>query len=360
MTTHCGRRMKRERADPYAIGRVCAAMLLVAVTASGSPAKAPQLSDPIAIEITARPIDHFHIGHAGETRFGALQFIGGLELESRNRHFGALSGLAVTNGGKRLIAVTDNGFWMTAAIDYDNSGRPTAITDALMTPMQDGRPDSLIDRGRGDAEGVALDTSTYPSRVIVAFERDHRIMETRLDEAGRPGILTGRIALPNLVKFVRYNKGIEAVAVAPALPGGQSKLLAIAERARPAGAPMPGWIVRGAGPEPFHVRRIGPFDATDAAFLDNGDLLLLERRFNLKDGIGMRIRRIAGATIKPGAVLDGPVLIEADFSHQIDNMEGLAVHRAADGSQVLTLISDDNRSILQRSLLLQFRLIEGD
>ena len=57
------------------------------------------------------------------------------------------------------------------------------------------------------------------------------------------------------------------------------------------------------------------------------------------------------------AVLDGPELIFADMGHQVDNMEGIAVHRAADGALVLTLVSDDNFSPLQRTLLLQFSLV---
>ena len=56
--------------------------------------------------------------------------------------------------------------------------------------------------------------------------------------------------------------------------------------------------------------------------------------------------------------MDGPVLIEADMGYQIDNMEGLSVHRAASGELVLTLISDDNFSIIQRTILLQFTLAE--
>ena len=72
----------------------------------------------------------------------------------------------------------------------------------------------------------------------------------------------------------------------------------------------------------------------------------------------MRIRRVPLADVKPGATIDGPVLIEADMGYQIDNMEGLSVHRAADGALVLTLISDDNFSFIQRTLLLQFTLAE--
>jgi hypothetical protein len=62
--------------------------------------------------------------------------------------------------------------------------------------------------------------------------------------------------------------------------------------------------------------------------------------------------------MKPGATVDGPILVEADMGYQIDNMEGLAVHRAGNGDVVLTLVSDDNFSALQRTILLQFTLVQ--
>jgi hypothetical protein len=64
------------------------------------------------------------------------------------------------------------------------------------------------------------------------------------------------------------------------------------------------------------------------------------------------------SSLKPGALVDGPSIFEADLGNEIDNMEGLDVHRDADGNLVLTMISDDNFSMLQRTLLLQFRLVE--
>ncbi len=51
--------------------------------------------------------------------------------------------------------------------------------------------------------------------------------------------------------------------------------------------------------------------------------------------------------------------MEADYGNQIDNMEGLGIHRDARGRTILTLISDNNRSILQRTLLLRFVLGDG-
>ena len=56
-------------------------------------------------------------------------------------------------------------------------------------------------------------------------------------------------------------------------------------------------------------------------------------------------------------MVDGAQLIYADLGFQIDNMEGIAVHRSVSGETILTLVSDDNFSPLQRTLLLQFALV---
>jgi hypothetical protein len=50
--------------------------------------------------------------------------------------------------------------------------------------------------------------------------------------------------------------------------------------------------------------------------------------------------------------------MEADLGDEIDNMEGLSVHRTPEGEIVLTLISDDNFSPVERTLLLQFTLAD--
>jgi hypothetical protein len=85
---------------------------------------------------------------------------------------------------------------------------------------------------------------------------------------------------------------------------------------------------------------------------------VLERKFSYLSGVAIRIRRIPLAGVQPGALVDGPAMLEADMGYQIDNMEGLAVHRTAAGETVLTLVSDDNFSPIQRTVLLQFTLSE--
>jgi hypothetical protein len=63
-------------------------------------------------------------------------------------------------------------------------------------------------------------------------------------------------------------------------------------------------------------------------------------------------------SIAPGALADGPTIFQADLGQEIDNMEGIDAHVSPEGDTVLTMISDDNFSMIQRTLLLQFTLVE--
>jgi hypothetical protein len=87
--------------------------------------------------------------------------------------------------------------------------------------------------------------------------------------------------------------------------------------------------------------------------------LLLERRFSIAQGIGMRIRASTAAGWGRAIWWTGKPVLEADYGYQIDNMEGLDVTTDADGQVFVTMVSDDNHSILQRSLILEFRYV-GD
>lgn len=92
--------------------------------------------------------------------------------------------------------------------------------------------------------------------------------------------------------------------------------------------------------------------------LHSGDLLILERKFSWLSGIGIRIRRIPLKMVAPGAVIDGPSIFEANLGYEVDNMEGIDAHITPEGETVLTMVSDDNFSMIQRTLLLQFTLVE--
>lgn len=326
--------------------------VLVAFSLSASAQPDPRAPEPAArIEIRARPITAFEPRNPERVTFGALAFRGGLELTSPNPHFGGISAIRVEAGGARFLGVTDKGYWLRGRIVYDGK-RPTGIADAEMAPVlsHDGKP--LAARGWYDTEAMARDGGT----VWLGIERVNRILRLNI---GRDGLAARAevVPVPPGIVSLPYNKGLECLEFVPAgLPLARA-LIAISERGLDEAGNIKGFVQAGSGWTEFAVKRIGDFDVTDCAVTPKGDLLILERSFSRLRGVGMRIRRTALASIQPGATIEGPVLIEADMGYQIDNMEGLSVHR--DGSAlVLTLISDDNFSILQRTLLLQFALEE--
>ena len=115
-------------------------------------------------------------------------------------------------------------------------------------------------------------------------------------------------------------------------------------------------MIGGKAPLAFRVRRSDGYDLTDAKIGPDGRLYVLERSFSFLAGVRCRIRAFRLSDIRPGAVIDGDTLLEASMSEEIDNMEGLSVWKTAGGETRISLISDDNRVFLQRTLYLEFRL----
>lgn len=310
---------------------------------------------PVRIEIRADPIGALGPPDSPQTRFGQLEFRSGLVLTSAAAGFGGLSGLwRQPDGGRDLVAISDRGHWLTARIER-SAGRLSGLSAATLGPILDeaGRP---IRTTRGyDAEALAMGGSD----AYVAVEREHAI---RRFAWGAEGVVARGHAMPvpPALRELPANAGIEALAFAPAGHALAGSLVAIAERARRgADSPTVGWVLRHPAPFQFDVVRRDGFDITDAAFLPGGELLLLERFFSPFSGVRCRIRRVGRDAIQPGALLDGPLLLDLDGRDGIDNMEGLCLHRdEADGATVLTLLSDDNFSPFQRTLLLEFTLLD--
>jgi hypothetical protein len=331
-------------------------VLLLAIFALAPPAPAqpvPTAGRGAAIAVAARPIDAFQPGEPDRRRFGRLEFRGGLELTSPARDFGGLSGLSMGADGKQFVAITDRGFWLTGRIVYAGQ-RPSGIADAVMAPMlgPDGRP--LAARGWYDAESLAEDRGT----LYVGIERVHRIVKFDFARGGVRARAELIAVPPGLLHSLPSNLGIEGLVFVPKGQPLGGALIAFSERALDSAGNLRAFLIGGPAPGAFSVRRSDGFDVSDAALLPSGDLLLLERRFSWISGIAFRLRRVALSSIAPGALVDGPALLQADMGYQIDNMEALGVHLTEQGETVLTLLSDDNFSALQRTLLLQFTLLE--
>jgi hypothetical protein len=315
-------------------------------------AQAPRAAGDVErIEIRAQAIEAFDPREPARTRFGALTFRGGLILESPHRDFGGISGLRVAADGARFLAVTDKGHWVRGRIVYRDKV-PVAISDAEIAPIlgPDGRP--MKSRGWYDTEALAQDGGV----VYVGIERVNQV--ARFDFA-KDGLRARGVPIPVPpgMKLLPPNRSIECLEAAPKGGPLAATLVSISERGLDSGGNLMGFLIGGAGGV-FSLKRTDEFDVSDCAATPDGKLLVLERRFSWARGLAVRIRSVPFAAIKSGALVDGPELIFADMGFQIDNMEGLSVHRDASGALVLTLVSDDNFSPLQRTLLLQFTLGE--
>jgi hypothetical protein len=226
----------------------------------------------------------------------------------------------------------------------------TGLADVEAAPMlgPDGKP--ILARGWFDSESIALDGSF----VYIGLERVNKVLRFDFSK----GFTRSRgevVPLPPAAGRLPFNKGLEALVF---VPGGMplaGTLIAISERGLDARGNLIAFLVGGATPGQFSVRRTENFDVSDAVLLASGALLILERKFSWPSGIGIRIRRIALTSVAPGAVVDGPSIFEGN---EVDNMEGIDAHVTPEGETVLTMVSDDNFSPLQRTLLLQFTLVD--
>ncbi|NJO54346.1 MAG: twin-arginine translocation pathway signal, partial [Bacteroidales bacterium] len=333
---------------------VVAAAVPFAATALAKPKSLPV--EPVALVVRATPITSFDPHEPERTRFGRLEFRGGLELSADNPAFGGWSAMRLDAAGERVLAASDAGVWLTGRLLYDQ-GRLSRLSDARIAAMRGSAGETLTRIGRADVESLAVDGSTC----YVGIERVHEIR--RYDCAGAPFASRGiPQPVPSALKKMPRNSGLEALVAVPrgrqlgASPLGGS-LIGITETGPAEGDDSFGFIIQGAKFAPFRVKASDGFSITDAA-LAGSDLILLERHFSLLRGVAMRVRRVPLSAVQPGRTIDGEVLITAGRGQQIDNMEGLAAHTNAAGETILTMISDDNFSFLQRTLILQFALAD--
>lgn len=299
---------------------------------------APSAAADIAVTATAVPLDP---GDPQRTAAGALDYIAGFALDSSAPEWGGYSGMVLAPDGSSLVAVSDVGHWLRLELTHDPAGKLTGVGAARIAPLQDETGKPLTGKEWSDAEEVAL---TPDGHLLVSFERRHRIWRYAAEAGGR----ALPVAAPEAITSLPENAGIEGMV---AEDGGA--LLLIAEGGADRTRGSRGWIGKGEAWREIFVERSDGFGPTAIARSDGGDLLLLERRYTEADGPAARISllrapfegRVAGFTL---ATLRLPL--------SVDNFEALAARRAPDGATDIYLLSDDNQSDTQRTLLLQFRV----
>ena len=280
----------------------------------------------------------------GRRNFGSLMLLSAFRLESKDKRFGGLSGLAVGTDGK-LYAVSDNGYWISAKMVTDPNGvlsdlidwRIASILTATKTP---------VNGAMRDAEALAV---TRDGSFLVAFEGNHRIW--RYDPPPQT-FESAPIAVPIPAAIARApsNGGIEGLTML-----SDGRLLALTEEFENTDGSFKGWVINnGRFAELSYVPADG-FRVTDCAALNNGDVLVLERRYVPFGILSARLTLVKANSLQAGAKLIGKELLKLEQPLAVENFEGIAAQQTSKGT-IIYIVSDDNYGRFQQTLLLQFLL----
>ena len=271
---------------------------------------------------------------------GPLEPAGAWVLDSPNHDFGSYSALAALGDGT-LLAASDKGSMMHFSPPGARAG-PVRIGYF----GQDGnRPKWQI-----DIESMTLDPAS--GRLWQGFEGDNRI--ERFD----PGFRALATVRPDAMRGWPSNLGPEAM-----VRLADGRFIVIAEGThRWLDDEVPGLLFPSdpvAGAEPAAFRFVSPagYRPVDIAQLPDGRALILLRKvvWGIPPGFAGKLMLADPATIRAGEVWRAEPLADLTAPLPSDNFEGLAVVPDGSGGAVLWLISDDNDSFAQRTLLLRLR-----
>ncbi|ETW93379.1 esterase-like activity of phytase family protein [Candidatus Entotheonella palauensis] len=284
------------------------------------------------------------------TRFGALTLLSSFVLQADDKRFGGLSGVDLDASGDTLFAVSDRGYGLSARLIHDKTGRLTGADHWSIAPLKT-PSGKQVRRRMIDAEAIVQERD---GAWLVAFENRHRIW--RYPPSPAPfAALPEPVQVPGVLSQAPRNGGVESMT---RLPDG--RLFVLTEEFENAGGSLKGWLISEARTVEVSYLASDGFSPTDLAALSQGDVLVLERRFRRTSGVAIRLRRIPGSQLQPGARLHGRELVSLHMPLVIDNFEGLAVRESPQGEILLYLISDDNFKFFQQTLLFQFRLDLSD
>ena len=160
-------------------------------------------ADPVAVRAT-----HVPLNPSGPSQHvvGRLEYRGGLQLVSDDPRFGGISSIRVLPDGERLVAVTDEGSWLSARLVHRRGfleGVEGVEMGALLGP--DGKAPE--DKDAHDAESLAL---LKDGSFVVGFERHHRLLRYP-SGTGRPDGVPTPVPSPPGLEKAPLNGGIESL-----------------------------------------------------------------------------------------------------------------------------------------------------
>lgn len=320
--------------------RLLALMLLAAVTPGTLLRDPPVVVSYVQrLAITPLPAPDAE----GRALLGPFAWRGGWHLESPNTLFGGYSALLTVDDAK-LLAISDSGNTLLLS-EPDAPNRPALHIGA-------------IGLGRSSAKA---------SRDIEAATRDSRSGTIWLGWEGRNAIsrhgsdlsMQAILAQPGM-KDWPANTGAEALV---RLADGRFVVLSEAfpshfDGKDHAGLLFAGDSAKGAQARPFTFEGPRGYRPTDMAQLPDGRVLVLMRRvvWPLPLRFAGLVVVLDPATLHAGGTWRGKILARLEPPLPVDNFEGIAVRPTPSGGSDVWIISDDNTSQFQRTLLLRLFL----
>ncbi|MFT3728799.1 MAG: esterase-like activity of phytase family protein [Terricaulis sp.] len=288
----------------------------------------------------------------GDAHLSKLVFRGGIELRTADPAFGGVSGIEVLEDG-RFIAESDRGEWFDGRIVLDAEGNLTGVADVRTALMRDERGQPFDSKEAGDAEDL---TQLPDGRFAVSFEQTQSIRIYDLNRDGPFGAATPGPRLDG-VRHLPRNTGLEALSVT-----ADGVLVVGAEGEGHKTTPV--WLAPLDAPGEVRSSTRFPlsddFSLTSLDRLPNGDFIALERFYAPVIGARARIARFTSAALRAGSDTIAGVeqLAELSAPHPVDNFEGISAVRMTNGVTRLYIVSDNNFSARQRTLLFAFDIVE--
>ncbi|SMP07961.1 esterase-like activity of phytase family protein [Shimia sagamensis] len=252
--------------------------------------------------------------------------------------FGGFSGIELSADGRQMVAISDRGMFVTG--DFQRAGEAvTSVENVKAFPVLNTSGKFPAKAGLRDSEGLVLQKD---GALTVSFEGKHR-----LNRFAMPGAKAQGMPWRKEFNQMKLNGGFEALAI-----NNWGKIFAIPEQ--PIGDETIAQVFtlkKGQWEKTFTLPREKQFQPVGADFGPDGRLYLLERDFN---GLGFRVQ-VRSFAIDRSTVSDEKLLLRKGIGSH-DNLEGIAVWQDKLGRIRLTMISDDNFRLVQRTEIVEYAL----
>lgn len=307
------------------------------IAASCPPGTQPQAPLPIGLAVT--PVSLGEPDQIARRIPETATLSGAWELTSPNSNLGGLSGLAVlpASEGGGLLTVSDAGAFVWISLEND------APASAKIAYMQGSDGAQITGKAEGDAEGLVWSEGL----ALVSFERAFRVEAFALESCGSAARAAPVAALPATYddQNIDENQGPEALFLAPdgALGFGYEGMFGTSPLGRVLANGTSEWTGETAPAPSLHG-----LVAREIVALPDGSSRAIEM-FRAWDPIrGNRIHLTWGESEAESLSLSRPLLV--------DNFEGLAAEALPNGAIRAWIVSDNNFSASQKTLLYAFDL----